>query len=1585
MLLEMGISIADSRDDGGPGSGNHNHKGVPGQVGGSAPGNGSRQSVQGKDISRTYKGDKSTKAIIEHQGFGGLPKIVGKKEFDKAVKASKFVAQRTYSASSQEVLDAYRSQLWNGDFYVDCKTGGSQYGQGMYTAANYEGEITEGMQEEMDHYKQLGTDRSISEAFNQTLTKEDLVSSKYCEGIDLSRKELEVFLKLKSNPNMTGYMLPKEEQKVWEEMRENGKWQSMSLARSDLFEKFEKEYQAPSYVETLTLSPDAKIVTYDEIYSIQRDSGTPAAVRYKREFFTPEIERMEKAGLKADEKLCLMEHLGLISEGDEDFDEKWDAIVAIPKERKIEIGKKIRPMLPAMREEWNKEVEKNRDLDTGAFAALLGYDAINAKGHGASGSYTVILNRTKTIFLDDSIHEDAKDSSAITFQQGEDGLMYAIRGRKVIGWVSSYDASAAEREDGGPGSGNFGHEGRPGEVGGSAPSDGSNNSAPKKKEKYAGLSTEGRKVVEDNIKNPNHFGESDEQKEANRKKLISALKEKGVETKYVEEKGFEGLGYGSYVAIDPTMSYDENVRMNQALNQTTYSFGFDRSDYIKACKDSGKEPRLSSDPETPYDGVFYSKSGKYQKDDTPVYSYSDASTQLSDEEIVRFSGHDEELNPDGAAKAESAAREAIASMSEEERRALKNYTSQYGNGSYSTVNEYFINGTGSEETKKAAEHVNAALDHEIGADCICSRGAGGIHGTKDDKTAAKIIGQIEKGNFSNAGKLKDILVGQVIKNDAAMSTSPGGSTSGYGQRPVQMTFKTPADAKAVNITSLSNYGGGASEAAKALASTGMFGSIAYESEVLFKPGTRYRIDDVQFSISVDGKNKKSGKIHIVASILTDRTDGGPGSGNFGHEGRPGEVGGSAPSDGPKTGRDSFSKKQQKVIDAIRFVDSPDEDIYKRIKSVKNEETEKRKWSLIEMTNGQLFEMYNYSGIKEVLKDYKSAADDDGEFIDDDTSIYVEYRDGTSASIEAGDKISELRTSDIKCAIIDNGYTYQCYGTAIGFNEGDHYSKGDEDDYDWRPITNEEADVWEKKAGEKKTETSTESDLKPLKDSQIERALNAAGDIGISDVYFVDKDGKEYDWNGYYLTDMKTGEIYAENKEAAKKFLAGARLSSDQQRVEDYLGFKETGGVASGEDYRAYGETREERSKTRADMYSQYVDEMAKHRPELRDLGRDRLDKKRKLEKYERELGKYIIPDGVNDDNIEQKRKEAKAEYDKALKAAENANQYDPNDDEIFERFYDAEKRYKNLQLYETNKEQIKKIREEMAPYQKEYDEADEKYQKAYQRMQGIVDQYKSRVDKMNAAVLTKYPTYGDIETAEDAEEYLTARGYFSRTYKKSNGDYSSVEEEPSAPSDKSVLLKGMDVDVARQTCETIDKIYTRYPEFSGFMHVLQSSKTGKSSYLGEYSNGSITLNQDRFGKKEEKGWGGGSFHPPIVAKEGVLKEHNSTVAHEMGHALDEWLCKRCPDVALEIWYSTWKEDTVASKLLSQAARNLGMTQTELKLKISGYACKNTMEAFAEAFSELICSDEPRPHILEIGRQIDSLYKTGKLAKKEKKK
>ena len=53
----------------------------------------------------------------------------------------------------------------------------------------------------------------------------------------------------------------------------------------------------------------------------------------------------------------------------------------------------------SIRKDAQREAEEVREMDNGAFAAMLGYDAINADGHGESGSYTVVLNRTKAIFL----------------------------------------------------------------------------------------------------------------------------------------------------------------------------------------------------------------------------------------------------------------------------------------------------------------------------------------------------------------------------------------------------------------------------------------------------------------------------------------------------------------------------------------------------------------------------------------------------------------------------------------------------------------------------------------------------------------------------------------------------------------------------------------------------------------------------------------------------------------------------------------------------------------------------------------------------------------------------------------------------------------------------------------------------------------------------------------------------------------------------------------------------------------------------------------------------------------------------------
>ena len=49
------------------------------------------------------------------------------------------------------------------------------------------------------------------------------------------------------------------------------------------------------------------------------------------------------------------------------------------------------------------DIASSSVADAGVLAAMLGYDAINAEGHGETGSYTVVLNRTKVILCDEPV------------------------------------------------------------------------------------------------------------------------------------------------------------------------------------------------------------------------------------------------------------------------------------------------------------------------------------------------------------------------------------------------------------------------------------------------------------------------------------------------------------------------------------------------------------------------------------------------------------------------------------------------------------------------------------------------------------------------------------------------------------------------------------------------------------------------------------------------------------------------------------------------------------------------------------------------------------------------------------------------------------------------------------------------------------------------------------------------------------------------------------------------------------------------------------------------------------------------------
>ena len=272
-----------------------------------------RHVVDGQDILGTWKRrpdeyDLEIEDVIAAQGFDGKPRIVDADEFDRAVRQANngdgLVMQRTYSAPDQATLDAYRNMLYDGKWYVDCSTGGSQYGRGMYAAADYTGKLSDGMKEEVQHYISLNESRGAEHAYVETMTLDP--SAKIIRYADIdaefAKAEADSFLGVvkKANPRLT-------DREAAAVVREYGGTRSGSTF--NLAKSWERE------------DPDG----YDAFIAAQGKAG----YEYK-----DAIEEVRLA---------------------------------------------------------------TASLDDGSKAAAMGYDAINAEGHGASGSYTVVLNRTKLV------------------------------------------------------------------------------------------------------------------------------------------------------------------------------------------------------------------------------------------------------------------------------------------------------------------------------------------------------------------------------------------------------------------------------------------------------------------------------------------------------------------------------------------------------------------------------------------------------------------------------------------------------------------------------------------------------------------------------------------------------------------------------------------------------------------------------------------------------------------------------------------------------------------------------------------------------------------------------------------------------------------------------------------------------------------------------------------------------------------------------------------------------------------------------------------------------------------------------------
>lgn len=288
--------------------------------------------AEGKDIlgkwsRRSDLFEHEIEDILNAQGFDGLPRVVDTDEFNqmvgKANNGKGLVMQRSYSAPDIKTLDDYREQLYKGKWYVDCTTGGAQYGQGMYAAADYTGILSDGIKKEMQHYTKLGAYRN-GEILNKedyfARVKGDLEASGLLS--DAAKKYAENYRKLEkaASEHKTVNSLYKQKNEIEKELGED------AARLRDIFESH-PVFSGESYIETMTLDPSAKVISWKDAIKLQDE----ATDRFIKQGLTPE---------------------------------------------------QVKQIMPN---------------DTGSFAASMGFDAINAEGHGASGSYTIVLNRTKLI------------------------------------------------------------------------------------------------------------------------------------------------------------------------------------------------------------------------------------------------------------------------------------------------------------------------------------------------------------------------------------------------------------------------------------------------------------------------------------------------------------------------------------------------------------------------------------------------------------------------------------------------------------------------------------------------------------------------------------------------------------------------------------------------------------------------------------------------------------------------------------------------------------------------------------------------------------------------------------------------------------------------------------------------------------------------------------------------------------------------------------------------------------------------------------------------------------------------------------
>lgn len=322
-----------------------------------------RAVVEGQDISDTWRWDPDSSEfdyaiedVMHSQGFDGLPRVVDADEFDRLYTGDQPLLLRTFSAPDAETLAAYDDMLRNGKWYVDCSNGGAQYGQGMYTAGVY-GEkgarktqkLYDGAMEEMHHYQTING-RSGMESMIETMT------------LDPSAKVV-TYKDLTKSPEF---------KKAFKQFDSDQNYRAYTHVAAGLREYVEDaDFLTDADRKAFTRAIDKATASLEK----SRAKGT-AITRSNLDYIPGEIAKRE---------------LGWTGDLDD-----YKGYYGWLGERGLDTNADRDTRAHAISSQaW--EGYTTREQYAGIYGASRGYDAINAVGHGASRSYTVVLNRTKVI------------------------------------------------------------------------------------------------------------------------------------------------------------------------------------------------------------------------------------------------------------------------------------------------------------------------------------------------------------------------------------------------------------------------------------------------------------------------------------------------------------------------------------------------------------------------------------------------------------------------------------------------------------------------------------------------------------------------------------------------------------------------------------------------------------------------------------------------------------------------------------------------------------------------------------------------------------------------------------------------------------------------------------------------------------------------------------------------------------------------------------------------------------------------------------------------------------------------------------